>query len=87
MLGQWCVDVPPDGLGAGEGDAAKTGDASSSATVVTAATASVDKTATMPHGCFRCGGGTTASGAAGSTLGTFSSDMGQMLDPDAQNRL
>ena len=66
MLGQlWCVD-PPDGLGAGEGDAAaKTGDARRSATIDTAATARVDATTTRPHGrdCF--GAGTGVCGAGG----------------------
>ena len=87
MLGQlWCVD-PPDGLGAGEGDAAKTGDARRSATIDTAATASVDATTTMPHGRFRCGPGTGVSGTGGCTVGTLSSGMLRMVSRDAQRRL
>src|SRR5579862_4134156 len=88
MLGQlWCVD-PPDGLGAGEGDAAaKTGDARRSATIDTAATTSVDATTTMPHGRGRSGAGTGVSGAGGCTVGTLSSGMFRMVSPHAQRRL
>ena len=88
MLGQlWCV-VPPDGLGAGDGDAAaKTGDARRSATIDTAATASVDATTTMPHGRDRCGAGTGVSGTGGCTVGTLSSGMIRIVSADAQRRL
>ena len=88
MLGQlWCVD-PPDGLGAGEGDAAaKTGDARRSATIDTAATTRVDATTTIPHGRFRRGPATGVSGAGGWTVGTLSSGMFRMVRADAQRRL
>ncbi len=87
MLGQlWCVD-PPEGLGAGEGDAAKTGDARRSATIDTAATASVDATTTMPHGRVRCGAETGVSGTGGCTVGTLSSGTLRMMRRDAQRRL
>jgi len=88
MLGQlWCVD-PPDGLVAGEGEAAaNTGDARSKATIDTAITASADATATRPHGRDRLCSGRDVSGAGGCTVGTLSSGMLRILRPDPQRRL
>ena len=78
MLGQLCVDDPPDGLGAGDG-AANTGEATRRTMAVTAATARLAKSTTVLQDRF---------GDATGVIGvTFSSAMNRIVDGEAQNGL